>query len=212
MRCERSLQGLVRNSASAGKRFCRRESILSFRQRQAGKPRGSRELNNAMLSKVLQSLFKMPPAQTREQYIQWLLSGLRDPVPGVRAAAQSSFANLCVNRHLDYTPDEVIAILHALQEQEGIRDLAWVLRHVEFVSEPSPVMKIPAEVQEAASQCLYRLRERTEQDYLANILLHPASAPPAGADTLLRPAQAGAQTRTANLLRASGSGETSEES
>lgn len=163
-------------------------------------------MNNAMLSKIMQSLFKTPPAQTQEQHIQWLLSGLCDPVPGVRASAQRSFANLCVNRHLDYTPDEVIATLRALQEQEGIRDLAWVLRHVEFVSEPSPVMKIPPEVREAARQCLYRLRERTEQNYLANTLLHPASAPPANADTLLRPAQDGAQTRTDNLLRASGNG------
>ena len=186
--------------------------ILDFRLRQAGKQRDKGEMNNAMLSKVLQSLFKMPPAQTREQHIQWLMSGLCDADLSARQAAQRAFANLCVNVHTDYTPDEVIATLRALQEQEGIRDLAWVLRHVEFVSESSPVMKIPAEVREAARQCLYRLRERTEQDYLANILLHPTSAPPANADTLLRPAQDGAQIRTDNLLRASGSGETSEES
>ena len=149
-----------------------------------------------MLLRLWEWLQKLPDPQTHEQHIQWLMRGLCDPDRETRAIAQHSFANLCVNRHTDYTPDEVIATFRALQEQEDILDYSWVLRHVEFVSEPSPVMKIPREVREAAKQCLHRMRERTEPDYLPKTLLHPTSAPLADPGVLLRPAQGSASSPT----------------
>ncbi len=165
-----------------------------------------------MLAQIIQWLRKMPPAQTQEAHIQWLLNGLCDADIGVREQAQRSLANLCVNRHGDYTPDEVIATLRALQEREGIRNLAWVMRHVEFVSLPNAALRTSSEVREAATQCLHRMRERTEPGYLAQTLLHPSSEPPANPDILLRPAQGVTPVTGDSLLRASEAGEASEAS
>ena len=163
-----------------------------------------------MLAQIIRWLRKMPPTQTQEAHIQWLLNGLCDSDIGVRQQAQRSLANLCVNRHGDYTPDEVIATLRELQEREGIRNLAWVLRHVEFVSLPNAALRTAPEVREAATQCLHRMRERFEPDYLAQTLLHPSSEPPASPDILLRPAQGVTPAAGESLLRASEAGEPSE--
>lgn len=144
-------------------------------------------------------LHQKAPELSEEEQIANLMREICGSDPEIVNPAFRHLLRILYNNHNDYSPRFVHAVLEALGRQEGLHGIDEILRGVGYLAFPPSHFLTGSDLNRAAQQCLIRLRERYQEGYAAQSLLHPSIAPTA--DNLLRPADATGATSPETLLR-----------
>ena len=118
--------------------------------------------------------------------------------PGYRDLKEL-FSPLAYRREVDLR----LAILKALEQVGGAKELATVERLAQGLPTLQSAMKVPLEIREAAQACLPFLQVRAGEQHARKQLLRASVAPAVSDKTLLRPASARPEDHPEQLLRAS---------